>query len=162
MFESILVCLDGSSTKEAILPLVAELASHFGSKVILLNVIMTPTILHGPGKMEIEPDESTLPVKPAEDSNDYLETIAETWRVNGLDIECAIVEGTIEESILTFARTYEIGLIALAVHDHGAFSRFILGSTADYVIRKTGIPVLTLCPDNTFIKNQRKRPYLKS
>jgi nucleotide-binding universal stress UspA family protein len=140
--------LDGSKLSEAILPPVTAIAERFHSKVVLLNVIVVPSVLTGLGKTEIEPSESTQLTESEEKVYDYLETIAKTWREKGLDVECATVEGTIEESIITYARTYKIGLIALATHDRGALSRLIVKSTTDFVLRKSGIPVLAICPEN--------------
>jgi nucleotide-binding universal stress UspA family protein len=149
MLENILVCLDGSKTNEAILPLVVELARHFRSKVILLNVIIIPTIFTGLGKTEIEPSFSIPPTEQEENADIYLERIAEVWRREGLDVECITVEGTVEESIISCVKIFDINLIAFVTHDHGSLRRFILGSTADYVLRKSRIPVLTICPDST-------------
>jgi nucleotide-binding universal stress UspA family protein len=157
MFENILVCLDGSSLSEAILPLVAELAKKFGSKVVLLNVIIVPTALAGLGKIEIEPAQSAQFSEQEEAVNHYLEGIAETWRENGLDVECVTVAGTIEESIVTYARTYKIDLIALATHGRCGLSRFILGSTVETVLRKSGIPILAIYPDSTPVINAGER-----
>jgi nucleotide-binding universal stress UspA family protein len=148
VFESILVCLDGSKLNEAILPHVAAIAEHFHSKIVLLNVIVVPLVFTGLGKIEIEPSESTPMMESEEKVDGYLEDIAENWRDKGLDVECATVVGTIEESILTYAKTYKIDLIALATHDRGALSRLIVKSTTDFVLRKSGIPVLAICPDN--------------
>jgi nucleotide-binding universal stress UspA family protein len=148
VFENILVCLDGSRHNEAILPLVAEIAEHFSSKVTLLNVIIVPGVLTDIGKTEIEPSESTQLTESEEKTYDYMETTAETWREKGLDVECATVEGTVEESIITYARTHKIGLIALTTCDRGVLSRLIIKSTTDFVLRKSGIPVLAICPDN--------------
>ena len=39
MFNKILVCLDGSSLAEQILPYVTEQAKRFNSKIILLKVV---------------------------------------------------------------------------------------------------------------------------
>lgn len=157
MIENILVCLDGSKRGEAILPLVAELAEKFGSKVVLLNVIVVPTVLAGFGKTEIEPTQSTQFSEQEEEANYYLESIARTLREKGLDVECVTVEGTIEESIITYARTYEIGLIALATHCRSGLSRFILGSTTESILRKSGIPVLAICPHDTPVLNAGDR-----
>ena len=44
MFEKVVVCLDGSELAEQILPYVTEEAMHFGSKVVLLQVISLPII----------------------------------------------------------------------------------------------------------------------
>jgi nucleotide-binding universal stress UspA family protein len=148
MLKNILVCLDGSSLSEAILPLVAELAKKSGSKVVLLNVIVVPTLITSLGKTEIEPTQATQLTDQEEDVDYYLENIAGTLREKGLDVECVTVAGTIEESIITYARTYQISLIALATHGRSGLSRFILGSTAETVLRKSGIPVLAVCPNS--------------
>jgi len=148
VFENILVCLDGSYLSEAILPSVIALAEHFHSKIVLLNVIVVPSVLAGLGKTEIEPGDSARLTESEEKAYDYLDDIAETWREKGLNVECATVEGTLEESITTYAKTYEIDLIALTTHDRGALSRLIVKSTTDFVLRKSGIPVLVICPDN--------------
>jgi nucleotide-binding universal stress UspA family protein len=151
MFENILVCLDGSKSNEAILPFVEELAGRFNSKVLLLNVVIVPAILAGFGQTEIEQCQSIQSGEQEEGIDYYLENLAGNLRERGLDVVCVAVEGTIEESILAFARTNEIGLIAMATHHHLALVRFVLGSTTDIVIRKSGIPVLVLCPDNSSI-----------
>ncbi len=146
MIENILVCLDGSKLSEAILPLAAELAEQFGSKVVLLNVIVVPTVLAGFGETEIELTQSTRSSEQEEKVDYYLESLAQTLREKGLDVECVTVEGTVEESIITYAKTYEIGLIALTMYGRSGFSRSILGSTTELVLRKSGIPVLAICP----------------
>ena len=157
MIKNILVCLDGSKLSEAILPLVAELAEQFGSKVVLLNVIVVPAVLASFGKTEIEPAESTQFSEQEEEANYYLESIAQTLGEKGLDVECVTVAGTIEESIITYARTYQIGLIALATHGRTGLSGFILGSTTETVLRKSGIRVLAICPDSTPVLNAGDR-----
>ena len=42
MFEKILVCLDGSSLAEQVVPYATEQALHFKSKVVLLQVLHIP------------------------------------------------------------------------------------------------------------------------
>jgi nucleotide-binding universal stress UspA family protein len=149
MIESVLVCLDGSKLSEAILPLAAELAKQFGSKVVLLNVIVMPTVFADLGKTELEPTQSTQFSEQEKEANYYLESIARTLRDKELDVECVTVEGTIEESIITYARAYGISLIALATHGRSGLSKLILGSTTEFVLRESGIPVLAICPDKT-------------
>jgi nucleotide-binding universal stress UspA family protein len=143
MFENILVYLDGRGESEKVLPFVAQLAGRFGSKVILLNVIVIPPVLSGWGKPELEPEESEL-VRDSEVNNSYLDSVAGTLRKNGLDVECVTVQGPLEDSILACARASGSSLIALAAHDHGFLNRLIIGSTAGVIFRKSGIPVLSL------------------
>ena len=48
------------------------------------------------------------------------------------------------ETIVNYAQENECTLIAIATHGHGGFRRFALGSTADYVVHHSSIPVLTV------------------
>ena len=146
MIKNILVCLDGSKPSEAILPLVIELANKFGSKVVLLNVIVVPTVLAGFGKTVVEPIRSNGLSEQEEPIDHYMESLAKSLGETGLDVKCVTVKGTIEESIVTYAKTYDINLIALATYGRSRLSRFFLGSTAELVLRKSGIPVLAICP----------------
>jgi nucleotide-binding universal stress UspA family protein len=146
MFENILVCLDGTRFSEAIIPIVAELATQFHSKVILLNVIIMPSLLEGLGKVELGPERLTVESEYEEEAARYLDYTAITLRERGLDVECVTVEGTVEESILACARTYKASLIALVNHNHCRFSRFVLGSITDIIQKKAGIPVLSINP----------------
>jgi nucleotide-binding universal stress UspA family protein len=155
-FGNILVCLDGSSAGEAIIPYAAALAGQFKSKVVLLKVNVLPALLAGLGETEIEPDDSSEPDNSEEDTSYYLERIAGPLREGGLDVECVIITGPLEESIIAFARIFGVGLIAMSTRDRGIVSRFVSRSTTDFILRKSGIPVLAICPDN--IHSQNRKP----
>jgi nucleotide-binding universal stress UspA family protein len=148
MFENILVCLDGSELAETILPFVAELAERLGSKVVLLSVLVMPAMFSGLGETVVEPEPSTGVPEHEAKIDYYLECTAEPLRQRGLHVECATVEGTVEESILAYAKAYEISLIALATHGCGRLGRLAFGSTTDFVLRKSGIPVLSISTAN--------------
>lgn len=152
MFNKILVCLDGSKVSEAILPFVAELAETFSSTVLLMNVFIVPTLLHGLGKAEIDPNWSMEIPEYHEDAVSYLKSAAGPLLKRGLDVECIIVEGTVEESIIACARAYKINLIALVSHNRGTLGRLVQGSTTDFVIRKLGIPILLVNPNAPVFK----------
>jgi len=149
MIENILVCLDGTGLSESILPLATEIAERFGSKVVLLNVLIVPLHLSGVGKAEIVVKQSTWVSEREEEVDDYLEQIAEPLRKRGLDIECVTIEGSVEESIITYAKTYDVGLIAMASHGRSGLNRLVSGSATESVLRKSGIPVLAVCLSKT-------------
>ena len=146
MLEKILVCLDGSELAEAILPLVTDLAMRLGSEVILLRVVVKPTWLSGLGETEVEPKQSIEMSEREVKIDSYLERVARLLWEKGLDVECATVEGPIGESIVAYAITNKISLIALATHGYGKLRKFALGSIADFVLRESGIPVILTSP----------------
>lgn len=149
MIKNILVCLDRTEFSESILPIATEIAERFSSKILLLSVFVEPTVLFGRGETIIESEPRSEVSEQEAEMGDYLERIAGPLREKGLEVECTTVRGTIEESIITCAKTYEISLIALATHDRSAFSRLVFRSTTDYVLRKSGIPILAICPQKS-------------
>jgi len=149
MIGNVLVCLDGTGLSESILPLATEIAERFGSKVVLLNVLIVPLHLSGIGKTEIVIKQSAYVSEREEGIDNYLEQIAEPLREKGLNVECVTIEGTIEESIIAYARTYKVGLIAMASHGRRGLNRLFSGSSTESLLRKSGIPILALCPGKT-------------
>jgi len=154
VFENILVCVESNGKDEAVLPVVAEIAERFQSKLFILNVIVRPTLLYHSGKVEIGQELLTEPSEYEEQAAEYLEHIAVSLLEKGLNIECITVEGTVEESIVACVEEYRIGLVAIVHHNRGSLSRFVFGSVSDYVLKKTGIPVLLTDPDHANLRQQ--------
>ena len=97
MFEKILVCLDGSSLAEQILPYAIEQALHFHSKLILLRVIRVPgRALPGePELVEIEDKPSTA---KEDEVATYLDNITNSLCEKGLDVESVIISARLSAS----------------------------------------------------------------
>lgn len=144
MFENVLVCIDGTGKSEAVIPIVSELAERFHSKLFLLNVTVRPTYFYHAGKAEIGPEKLTEFSEHEEQMAGYLEKIAEPLLQSGLNVECIIIEGSVEESIIACAKKYKADLIVLVRRDRGTLSRFIIGSISDFVLRKSVAPVLSI------------------
>ena len=151
VFEKVLVCLDGSSLAEEILPYIAGDSTSFG-KIILLKVLATPVVnlpIGVPGE-EIGPLRTGASLKKLQKEMDetpaYLEEKAQPLRDKGLDVECVVLEGVASQAIIDYARNNEVGLIAIATHGHTGLRQIALGSTAEYLLRHSGLPVLMVTP----------------
>jgi len=148
MFEKILVCLDGSGAAEQILPHVMDEAIYFHSDVVLFRVVSLPdiTIPVGiPGSPGIPMRTSgAIQRATAEESEaaDYLERIAGPFREKGLDVKFMVLPGIAGETIINYAQENSFKLIAIATHGHGGLRRLAFGSTADYVLNHSSLPVL--------------------
>lgn len=151
MFEKVLVCLDGSALAEEILPYIAGDSRCF-SKIILLKVIGIPGVSLPLGV----PGEALGPVQTSamlerlqqetEESPAYLEAKAQPLRDKGLDVECVVLQGIPSEAIIDYARDNQVGLIAIATHGHSGLRQIALGSTAEYLLKHSGLPVLMITP----------------
>ncbi len=151
MFEKVLVCLDGSALAEEILPYIAAESPSFG-KIILLKVLAVPGVNLPLGI----PGEALGPVqtgamlerlqKEMEETPAYLEEKAMPLRDKGLDVECVVLQGIPSQAIIDYARDNEVGLIAIATHGHSGLRNITLGSTAEYLLKHSGLPVLMVTP----------------
>jgi nucleotide-binding universal stress UspA family protein len=153
MLEKILVCLDGSKAAEYILNHITDDAARLHARMILLRVIRLPESIM-PVNIPGQPGmlvrtESTLGNNPAEESEArlYLSSIAEPLRKKRLNVESVVLQGSAGESIIKYAQDNDCSLIAIATHGHGGLRRLALGSTADYVLQHSPLPVLTVRPE---------------
>jgi nucleotide-binding universal stress UspA family protein len=145
MFRNILVPLDGSPFAEQALPWALSLARRAGAGLDLVRV----HVLYALG----EPACGWLPYDPAEEAECqrreqlYLDATAR-WlaAVSRLPITPALVFGLGAEPILDRARARRTDLVVMTTHGRGPLGRFALGSVADEVVRRAGLPVLLLRP----------------
>ena len=147
MFQKILVCLDGSKLAEQILPYAAEQAARFGSSLVLLQVVNLASIPTPTGIESVPvavPDNLLQEAEAA--ARDYLDGLAASLRQRGLKVQCVTLIGRPTESIVSYAEESGFDLIAIATHGHSGLKRLVFGSVADYVIRKSGLPILLIKP----------------
>ncbi|MDP3879057.1 MAG: universal stress protein [Dehalococcoidales bacterium] len=150
MFDKILVCLDGSNLAEQILPYAIEQATHFNSKVILLQAFSISSNIAAAEASEASVVGADLIREEAQrletEARVYLEKIAKSLQEKGLDVTCVVLQGQAGETIINYAQKENINLIALATHGHSGLGRVIFGSVADHVLRQSGLPVLIIKP----------------
>jgi len=150
VFEKILLCLDGSAAAEKTLPFITHEAVHFRSRLILLRVVALPEVLvpaNIPGSPGLPLRTQGAIRRATEEENEanrYLEGIAASLKEKGLKAETVVLPGTAGDTILKYAQENGCTLIVIGAHGHGGFRRFALGSTADYVVHRSEIPVLTI------------------
>ncbi len=148
MFKKIVVCLDGSSLAEKILPYVTEGAVRFNTKVVLLRVLDVPSTvawIEGTAPdTEIVTEESQQDKKDAEA---YLESIATAMRERELDVESVVLHRiTPGDAILDYAGENDVDIIAMTTHGRSGMARALMGSVADSVVRQSRLPVLVINP----------------
>lgn len=136
-FRKILVPTDGSPAASTVLDPARELAQLFDSAVVVLHV-EPPVLIPGSGEM------GALPVLPPTSSEKDAVTAGPARRLAGLGLEVKrkTVAGYPAEAILDQGHVEEVDLIAMATHGRSGFSRWVLGSVAERVLRHSGVPLL--------------------
>ena len=146
MFNKIIVCLDGSSLAEQILPYATEQAQRFGSKLVLLQVLVprSATSLLPENQPIVAGPEAIK--KDEKEAKEYLERLAQPPRQIGLDVDCVTILGAPGDGIVSYAAKNQCDLIAIATHGRSGLKRLFFGSVAEYVLKQSGLPILLIKP----------------
>ncbi len=146
MFDRILVPLDGSPLAEGILPYVKVLARGLGSRVTLLHAVEAFP------RDYVDPDLEPYAARAAEFihplAESYLERTTRQLVRDGVDAEMKLVQGKAAEDIQSHVESEGAGLIAMSTRGRSGPARWVLGSTADKVLRSAERPVLLVRPSN--------------
>lgn len=134
----LLVPLDGSPRAESALPLAAMLGRASGAELILIRVepwlaAMAPAYGYVPDLAQLD-DRATLAARAYLD--EVLGRLGEGIRARALvprGAPAVMLQQAVEEE--------RIDLVVMSTHGAGGFRRFLLGSTADRMIR-AGVPTL--------------------
>ncbi len=142
-FSRIVVPLDGSALAEQVLPEVAVLASRLNSTVSLIHVLTPLTYsqkeIMQPGMPWWDTDIAT--------ADSYLARAATYLTGEGLTVSKDVVlSENVATAILDYSVRTRADLIALATSGVGGMSRFVFGTVADEVTRKSTSSLLVLHP----------------
>lgn len=152
MFKRIMVCLDGSPLSAQILPYAADEAVYHKGRLILFRASSEPFLpsLAIPGTPSLPVEIATMEKAALEDETKalaYLEAVAvDLANQQGINAECVVIPGNPGEAIVSYALSSDIDLIAIATHGRGGLGKAFFGSVADYVLKKSGLPILLVKP----------------
>lgn len=145
MYRRILVPLDGSEHSEAALPHAAALALALRSHVELVRAVAVP--------MLVGSTMSEVALPPSFDAGAerkvvaaYLEALAAPLRQQGVDVSCTVLEGPPGQVVLQHARRQRPDLLVVSFHGRGGLRRWLHGSTAERISRRSPCPVLIVKP----------------
>lgn len=149
MFNKILVPLDGSKLGEAALPHVENLAIIANSEVILYQAVPPADgiVLSPDGEMLSAVSEEIVKGYASELGNAaqrYLDEVRDKLASKGVTVRTEVQLGHPAESIIDFAKTGEIDLIAMSTHGRSGIKRWVFGSVADKVLHAAETPVLLI------------------
>lgn len=143
MYRRILLALDGSAVAEQALPAAINLTKKFQCELYLLRVVSPLTKSYQTGMASIsalERAEEQVRVIAEE----YLEGIARKISEDNVQVEIATRIGVPYKEIISFVDQNLIDLIVMCTRGESGFTRWMLGSNTDYVIRGAKVPVLAV------------------
>jgi nucleotide-binding universal stress UspA family protein len=143
MYKRILLTLDGSEMSEQALPVAINHAKKFQSVLYLLRVVNPLIKSYRTGMATISA------IEKAEEqlrgiAEDYLAGIAAKLQEDEMEVTIATRIGIPYKQIISFSDQNKIDLIVMCTRGESGFTRWMVGSNTDYVIRGTNIPVLAV------------------
>jgi nucleotide-binding universal stress UspA family protein len=144
MIRKILVPLDGSELSLSVLPTIEEVALGLHASVVLVSAI-NPTVGNFPGMEMWSADERVLE-EGKEAATAFMQQAAERLKGKGLDVSMKVMVGPAVVEIIVAAEQEGADMIAMSTHGHSGIGRWVMGSVADAVVRRTHLPCLLLRP----------------
>jgi nucleotide-binding universal stress UspA family protein len=149
LFRDILVPTDFSSSSRAILDHVAGLASVFGAKVWLLNVVPSLLDFHGVSEDYFGPFNAEALIRLEEERKrlavehlEALERIRKEYLAQVMTEACVKLGG-VAESIVDYAGEMKADLIMMPTRGLGPIRRFLIGAVTAKVLHDARCPVWT-------------------
>jgi nucleotide-binding universal stress UspA family protein len=140
--KNILYATDFSPVAEAAAPYATELALRYGSKVFAVHV-------RAPQVTGLVPPESWQVVREAAERQaaEQAEHLKSLFR--GVENEVTVIEGGVWYELETIIEEKNIDLIVIGTRGRKRLGKFLLGSVAETILRRTRCPVLTVGPHVT-------------
>jgi nucleotide-binding universal stress UspA family protein len=137
--QRILLATDFSKPAERAYAYTARLAKVLNAKTVILNV------LEGPPGLDREFPVNTVFIKQIQEESDReMAKLVRVAEKDGLTCESRQVYGGPAACIAKVAGEVAATLIVMGTHGHTGWSRLLLGSNAEAVVREAPCPVLTV------------------
>lgn len=140
----VLVTLDFKGVSEKVLEAAKNWASAFDGEIIILNV--DPIELDN-RSLEVEPTASHRVDDIKNQILANVQKVEDDLKNAAVRFRPILKSGTPHERILDVAESENVDLIVMGSNKHSAAYRFLIGSVADQVIKKSKIPVLLIPND---------------
>jgi nucleotide-binding universal stress UspA family protein len=146
MYRNVMVPVDGSSfAREAVFEGL-RIASQSGAALRLVRVAVSP-LNAGPVESVAVESERMRQVHASELAELYA-LAAECRAYSTVNVTASLERGPVADALMGYARRHAVDLIVMRSHARHGLSRVWFGSTADALIRESGIPVLVVRPSS--------------
>ena len=135
MYKKILLPLENSPADQAILDHIKPLARLCQSELVLVHVA-DGFVARNQERLNLQDSEEMRL------DREYLERVQEELMQQGFKSRSVLLCGDPARELLNFAQEAGCDLIAMATHGHRFLADLVLGSVAEHVRHRIGIPIL--------------------
>jgi nucleotide-binding universal stress UspA family protein len=157
--KSVLVATDFSTASERYLRRALAIAQHFGAKLYLTHVVSSiGYAIAGPPAQELALEASERDLQQLE------KHLLADGSLAGLQHEFLTTKGVVWEELQSIIEQRQIDLVVIGTHGRQNLRKFVLGSVAEQVFRRSNCLVLTVGPgsvqESALEKSRAFRPFL--
>lgn len=131
----ILVPIDGSANSSRGLDAAASLASKIGASIILLHSVYEPSRRETGGSSQISTERG-------EQIRKMMSGAEAVLKKAGVQYTKAVISGDVGHSVVKAAHAKKVDMIVIGSRGRGAMREVFFGSTANYVVHASKVPVL--------------------
>ena len=142
MFKTILFATDFSESSEHAFSYALSLAERFDSRLAMIHVISEPVDLRGFYVPHISFDK--LEEEIEQGARKMMEKFCETHCRGYAKLDTFVVPGIPYDEIIRKAQEIGADLIVVGTHGRTGLDHVLFGSTAEKVVRKSPVPVMTI------------------
>lgn len=152
MFQRILVPIDGSPTSQAGLKEAIELGKLTQGRLRLVHVVDEQSFISAAEGVSVNIGDLLDSLRA--NGKTILDQGQATVKAAGLPVETILHDGfsgSVHETINTEASNWNADLIVIGTHGRRGIGRFIMGSSAENVLRYATVPVLLIRAPQTTV-----------
>ena len=139
--KQILVPVDFSKGSNRAVEQAEQLASALGAQLELFHAYQLPVFALPDSSVTVSP---TYVADLTDRAQRELEKHRDALAQRGVTANVKLLEGNAADAIVERAEAIHAAMIVLGTHGRSGFRRFLLGSTAERVVRMATVPVLTV------------------
>ncbi|MEJ2201615.1 MAG: universal stress protein [Desulfuromonadaceae bacterium] len=141
-FKTILFAVDFSESSEYAFDYALSLAKKFESRLLIIHVINEPVDLRGFYVPHISFEKLEQEIEAG--AKKMMEKFCQQQIKGFNNFETFVVPGIPYDEIIKTAETHSADLILMGTHGRTGLDHVLFGSTAEKVVRKSTIPVMTI------------------
>ena len=141
--KNLLVAVDFSDVTDRVVATAEQMARAFGAKIWLTHVVAEVSPMASLGEVPFH-----WPAVAAESPDRFpeeqrqMQTLLFSLKDKGLNAESLLIRGSAVIEILAMAEQYEIDMIVMGSHGHGAWYELVVGTVSEGVLRHASCPAL--------------------
>lgn len=155
MYKRIMVPTQALDAERPAFLAAVRLAGRFGAELRLVEVESDPIVLEGNTRLTAMIDTEARLDADRLARRRKLEALGSECRSLGVPAEIAFEDGPVGPALTRYAEKNDVDLIVMPSHGRRGVARMALGSTADFMIRNTHVPVIVVKSPATFVSDDQ-------